>query len=70
MNEKIKNKSCQNCWFFCHSNGRCYVDERSAYNEEYAMQVVMATACTDWADDGLEDWEREPAAALMTMEEA
>ena len=61
-------KSCNNCFWHCHSNGRCYVDPRSARDDDYSLKVVMATACTDWQFDGLEDWERESCDALVTVE--
>lgn len=64
-------KECRNCWFYCHSNGRCYADPRSAIDDDYFLKVVMPQPCTDWKFDGLEDWEREacePTETLMTME--
>lgn len=52
-------QSCKNCWFYCHSNGKCYADPRSAYDEDYAMKVTIAKTCEEWAFDGLEECERE-----------
>lgn len=60
--------SCHNCWFHCHTDGRCYLDPRSDYDEDYALKVRMMMPCTYWKFDGLEDWEREPEDALVTME--
>ena len=62
-------KECKNCWYYCHSDGKCYVDPRTAYDEDYALRVAMAQPCTDWQYDGLEDWEREEMHVLMTMGE-
>lgn len=63
-----KTKECKNCWFYCHADGRCYVDPRSAHDDNYALRVVMAQPCTDWQFDGLQDWEREDTEALVTMD--
>lgn len=57
-------RNCNNCWFYCHSDGRCYVDPRTAYDEDYALRVVITQPCTDWQYDGLKDWERESEGVL------
>lgn len=61
-------RNCENCWWHCHSNGMCYVDPRSAYDEDYGLKIKMTTACFDWRFDGLEDWERVDEDALVTVE--
>ena len=62
-------ESCFNCWFYCHSNGRCYADPRSIYDEDYALKWKRSTACDEWKFDGLHDWEREACEpVLVTME--
>lgn len=52
-------KDCTRCWHYCHLDGKCYADRRSAYDEDYAIKLIQNDGCSDWAFDGLEDWERE-----------
>lgn len=63
-------KNCRNCWFYCQSDGRCYADPRSVYDENYSLRYKTTDGCSNWAFDGLEDWEREACEpdALVTME--
>ena len=61
-------KNCENCWFYCHSDGKCYVIPTTGCADEFGIKVNMSTACSDWVFDGLQDWEREPEEALVTME--
>ena len=56
--EMIKN--CKNCWFYCHSNGRCYADPRSAIDDDYSLKIFIRD-CKNWKFDCLEDWERDEA---------
>lgn len=62
------NRNCTNCWWHCHTDGRCYVDPRSAIDEDYALKIKMTGPCFDWRFDGLQDWEREDEDALVAME--
>ena len=57
-------KNCTNCFFYCHTDGRCYADPRSACDEDYALKLNLVTACCDWVFDGLEDWERETVEVM------
>lgn len=56
-------ESCNNCWWFCHSNRKCF---RSS--AMIAVSIPKEMKCEQWAYDGLEEWERDDA--LMTMEES
>lgn len=74
------NKECQNCWFYCHENSKCYsggviseiagvlVDGSGITVPDFgAKEVAPDGYCYRWAFDGLEDWERE---ALLVQEAA
>lgn len=61
-------KNCNCCWFFCHTDGRCYVDPRSAFDEDYALKNVMAQPCSDWAFDGIQQWERDELEKSIASE--
>lgn len=50
---------CSNCWFYCHSNGKCYEDRRSHYDEQYAYPANPEEVCCAWSADGLTVEERE-----------
>ena len=63
-------KLCKNCWFFCHSNGRCYEDPRAHCDEDYALKTDPESVCCAWSGDGLTVEEREELDALVTMEAA
>ena len=60
-------KNCNNCAWFCHADGRCYGSWSGCSYE--IPDVVKENGCRDWTADGLEDWEREDADALVTMDE-
>ncbi len=63
-------QKCKNCAWFCHTDGRCYATAArlSGLVPASYPAVFGELACRDWTFDGLEDWEREPEEALMTME--
>lgn len=56
-------KNCNSCWWYCHSDGRCF---RTAALK--GVEAPKIQTCNEWAFDGLEDWEREDSDALVTME--
>ena len=58
-------KSCNNCAWFCHADGKCY---GNSIRVELATTTTTDNYCRDWAFDGLEDWERTDCETLMTME--
>ena len=64
---EMMEQNCKNCWWFCHSNGRCYADPRSAYDDDYSLRLIVRQPCTDWKFDCLEDWEREPETVCVTV---
>jgi len=62
------NKSCYECWWFCHGSGQCF---RTA--KMIAITSPKDKYCDEWRFDGLEDWEREDCDpeqddTLVTME--
>ena len=61
-------KSCINCAWFCHTDGKCYGTPFGIGAE--ITETASEGSCADWVFDGLQDWEREPADALVTMEMA
>lgn len=67
----MSKKSCINCAWFCHADRKCYGTPFMLEGLEVGAVLTEAPeegCCRDWAFDGLEDWEREPADALVTME--
>lgn len=60
----MENRCCNNCWFYCHGNGKCYAaglikQVNDCFQEEAEAEVRMPDDfCYRWAFDGLEDWER------------
>ena len=64
-------KNCNNCAWYCHSDGNCYGTKARLFALVPASKAfVTSVSCESWAYDGLEDWEREELdqAALVTME--
>ena len=62
-------KSCQNCAWYCHTDGKCYGGtDISGRGAEYVRE--RALACRVWTSDGLSDEERASLYedALVTME--
>ena len=65
----MSKKSCINCAWFCHADGKCYGTPFLLEGMEVGAVLTTDPAdgcCRDWAFDGLEDWERSDA--LVTME--
>jgi len=56
-------KTCNNCWWFSHINNHCF---RTA--EMKKIEAPKYMVCTEWAFDGLADWEREDCEALTEMD--
>ena len=65
-------KKCENCAWFCHTDGKCYgtAARLSGLVPASFPAVWQGSACETWTFDGLEEWEREETEALMTMEPA
>ena len=61
----MSNKKCNNCWLYCHLDGKCYEDPRSHYDAEYAVKVNPDDVCCVWSPDGLTQEERD---ALLAVE--
>ena len=51
-------KTCNNCAWYCHTDGNCYGTKARLYNIVPAS-TAPNYACSDWSYDGLDDWERE-----------
>lgn len=49
---------CANCWWYCHSDSKCY--------RGVVIGARPEGSCKEWHFDGLADWERDDA--LMTKE--
>ena len=62
-------KNCNNCAWFCHADGKCYVPKGIYVSGRLIPFNVNFACCQDWTSDGLEDWEREEHT-LVTMENA
>ena len=63
-------KSCINCAWFCHADGKCYGTPFLLEGLEVGAELTVPASegsCGDWASDGLSDQEREQYA-LVTME--
>lgn len=68
-------KRCRNCAWYCHADSRCYAHQLEWESHSFTMKLDLTYIperpdngfCSNWAADGLEDWERE---ALMTVEAA
>ena len=58
---KIRN--CNNCWWYCHSDGYCYPD-----GYKVGIPKHSDTACEKWHSDGLTDTERRQLVVLSLME--
>jgi hypothetical protein len=64
-------KTCKNCAWYCHADGKCYGNALLLTGAEIGLPIdEKHEACESWAFDGLEDWEREACKpdALVTME--
>ena len=63
-------KCCNNCWFYCHGNGKCYAAglikqvNDCFQEEEMAEEKDPMDFCSRWAFDGLEDWERSDQGSV------
>lgn len=62
----MMSKNCMNCAWYCHSDGNCYGTKARLYNIVPAAKAPN-WVCSDWAFDGLEDWEREDTLVTMEM---
>lgn len=61
-------KNCNNCAWYCHSDGKCYGNSALRLGIEIGISVYKPLKdCPVWASDGLTDYERE-TMTLMTME--
>ena len=58
-------KNCNNCAWFCHSDGKCYGTEIRLAGIGLPKKPKTGTGCGAWQADGLTDDERD---AFMTME--
>ena len=58
-------KKCNNCAWYCHSDGKCYGTVARLYGEVESCEYrdARSEACEQWAFDGLEDWERAECEA-------
>lgn len=61
-----KCSNCNNCAWFCHSDGKCY---GATFEGSRMSKATFETGCGRWSFDGLEDWEREELDALVTVDE-
>ena len=57
-------KGCNNCAWYCHTDGNCYAT-RARLSGMIPASEPVADVCDDWAFDGLEDRERESYKSLM-----
>ena len=62
-------KTCKNCAWYCHIDGKCWGNKMNI-----GLEIFIPAGdgyCKDWSYDGLDDWEREqivePSNTLMTM---
>lgn len=62
-------KTCGNCAWYCHADGRCYgrMAEIGGHPIGMGPGIRDNWACSKWAADGLTDEEREEYT-LMTKE--
>lgn len=64
------NQKCENCWWYCHQNGKCYVSPASRQiGDDYAVSHSLKDLCWQWKPDGLEDWEREVPIPIGSISE-
>ena len=67
-------KSCINCAWFCHADGKCYGNPFMWSGMEVGATLTVPAeegCCRDWRSDGLGDEERAslyPEYTLVTME--
>ena len=63
-------KKCNNCAWYCHSDGRCYGQMATICGYPVGIGDGMRNrwACSNWSFDGLGDQEREDLDTLVTME--
>ena len=64
-----KCSNCNNCAWFCHSDGKCYGNHFTLVEIMKGIPTDARNICGDWSFDGLEDWEREELDTLVTMDE-
>lgn len=76
-------KTCKNCAWYCHGDGRCYAHELERLEtfkgyvwhtkQDWSFEVKDSenVFCSLWTFDGLEEWEREDSEKthLMAMEQ-
>ena len=64
------NQKCENCWWYCHSNGKCYANPAARQmGDKYAVAHNLNDSCWQWKSDGLEAWEREVPIPIGTLSE-
>ena len=67
-------KCCNNCWFYCHGNKKCYAAglikqvNDCFQEEEEAVEKSPDDFCYRWAFDGLQDWERSDQGSVVSSQ--